>query len=131
MLNAPIKSESKAESADVMKHVDEDRKMLIQAVIVRFVSSSPRRSVEADRIGSCRIMKSRKTMKHQPLIQEAITQLSSRFNPKVSDVKKAIDQLLDKEYLERVEGQRDLFSCASSLLLLFVARTDDTRVDLA
>lgn len=57
-------------------------------------------------------MKSRKTMKHQPLIQEAITQLSSRFNPKVSDVKKAIDQLLDKEYLERVEGQRDLFSCA-------------------
>ena len=35
MLNAPVKSESKAESADVLKHVDEDRKMLIQAIIVR------------------------------------------------------------------------------------------------
>lgn len=35
MLNAPVKAESKAESADLMKHVDEDRKMLIQAVIVR------------------------------------------------------------------------------------------------
>lgn len=49
MLNAPIKSESKAESADVMKHVDEDRKMLIQAVIVRFV---PLPSPLA--LGSCR-----------------------------------------------------------------------------
>lgn len=37
MLNAPVKSEAKAESADVMKHVDEDRKMLIQATIVRLV----------------------------------------------------------------------------------------------
>ena len=33
-------------------------------------------------------MKARKQMKHQPLIQEAITQLAPRFNPKVADVKK-------------------------------------------
>ena len=39
MLNAPVKSESKAESADVLKHVDDDRKMLIQAIIVRSVLS--------------------------------------------------------------------------------------------
>ncbi|KAI5475829.1 hypothetical protein MNV49_000793 [Pseudohyphozyma bogoriensis] len=98
MLNAPIKSEVKAESADVLKHVDEDRKMLIQAVIVR-------------------IMKSRKQMKNQPLIQEAITQLAARFTPKVSDVKKAIDTLLDKEYLARVEGNRDLFECMFSIVI--------------
>ncbi|OAV94884.1 hypothetical protein PTTG_07388 [Puccinia triticina 1-1 BBBD Race 1] len=34
-LNAPIKAEQKAESADVMKTVDKDQKMLIQALIVR------------------------------------------------------------------------------------------------
>lgn len=44
-LNMPIKSETKAENAQLLKDVDEDRKFLIQATIVR-------------------VMKSRKTMKH-------------------------------------------------------------------
>ena len=77
-LNTPVKSEVKAESQDVLKTVDEDRKLLIQAVIVR-------------------VMKSRKQMKHQQLIAEAIEQLKARFVPKVGDIKKAIDTLLDKE----------------------------------
>lgn len=34
-INMPIKSEAKAESADVMKHVDEDRKLLIQVSLMR------------------------------------------------------------------------------------------------
>lgn len=50
------------------------------------------------------------TMKHQSLIQETVSQLSSRFQPKVADVKKAIDQLIDKDYIERVEGTRDQYS---------------------
>ena len=36
-LNLPIKAEVKAESADVLKAVDEDRKYVIQATIVRYV----------------------------------------------------------------------------------------------
>lgn len=34
-LNLPIKAETKAETSDVMKSVDEDRKYVIQATIVR------------------------------------------------------------------------------------------------
>lgn len=33
----PIKAEQKAESVDVLKTVDEDRKYVIQATIVRYV----------------------------------------------------------------------------------------------
>ncbi|KAJ3485703.1 hypothetical protein NLI96_g4759 [Meripilus lineatus] len=90
-LNMPIKAEQKAEATDVLKTVDEDRKYVIQASIVR-------------------IMKARKTMKNQQLIQEVITQISQRFTPKIPDIKKAIDHLLEKEYIERVEGTRDTFA---------------------
>ncbi|KXN86112.1 Cullin-1 [Leucoagaricus sp. SymC.cos] len=90
-LNLPIKAEVKAESNDALKAVDEDRKYVIQATIVR-------------------IMKARKTMKNQALIQEVISQISQRFAPKIPDIKKAIDTLLEKEYIERVEGSKDTFA---------------------
>ncbi|KAH9841849.1 Cullin-domain-containing protein [Rhodofomes roseus] len=90
-LNMPIKAEQKAESSEVQKIVDEDRKYVIQATIVR-------------------IMKARKQMKNQALIQEVISQISQRFTPKIPDIKKAIEHLLEKEYIERVDGTRDTFA---------------------
>ncbi|KDN34960.1 hypothetical protein RSAG8_12011, partial [Rhizoctonia solani AG-8 WAC10335] len=89
-LNQPIKAEVKHEPADVLKNVYEDRKYVIQATVVR-------------------IMKARQTMKNQALVQEAMSQISTRFAPRTADVKKAIDKLIEKEYIERVNDEMDLF----------------------
>lgn len=56
-------------------------------------------------------MKSRKTLKHQQLVAETIDQLKARFQPRVPDVKKAIDAMIDREYIEREEGTRDSYRC--------------------
>jgi cullin 1 len=48
-------------------------------------------------------MKARKKMKHSLLVSEAIQQTKKHFTPKVSDIKKCIDILLEKEYLERLD----------------------------
>ncbi len=89
----PIKAEQKTEASDVLKTVDEDRKYVIQATIVRYVLFPPYHPLQSDTCNS--IMKARKTMKNQQLIQEVISQISQRFTPKIPDIKKVeIESLL-------------------------------------
>ena len=90
-LNVPLRLEQRIDREEAQKTAEEDRKLLIQASIVR-------------------IMKSRRLLKHVALVNEVIEQLQSRFQPKVSDIKQSIDLLIEKEYLHRVEGQRDVLS---------------------
>jgi cullin 1 len=90
-LNVPLRLEQRTDREEAQKTVEEDRKLLIQASIVR-------------------IMKSRRLLKHVALVNEVIEQLQSRFQPKVSDIKQSIDLLIEKEYLHRVEEQRDVLS---------------------
>jgi len=64
--------------------IEEDRKMFLQAAIVR-------------------IMKTRRTLKHVDLVQEVIDMAKGRFVPQVPMIKKCIELLLDKNYIERQE----------------------------
>ncbi|KAI6249564.1 Cullin-3-B [Erysiphe necator] len=51
-----------------------------------------------------RIMKTRKQLAHQELFSETISQLSSRFKPDINLMKRRIESLIEREYIERVEN---------------------------
>jgi DNA-binding MarR family transcriptional regulator len=52
------------------------------------------------------------------LIAEVVSQISQRFTPKIGDIKKAIETLLEKEYIERAEGQRDVSTAMEYVTIL-------------
>lgn len=79
-----IKTEQKQEEDDANKEIDESRKNYLSASIVR-------------------IMKARKKMKNNDLINEVIVQAQARFRAKIIDIKKVIDFLMEKEYIRRCE----------------------------
>lgn len=72
------------------KKVEEDRSIAIEAAIVR-------------------IMKARKTLQHQQLLSEVLNQLSF-FNPNPRVVKKRIEALIDREYLERSADNSSIYN---------------------
>ncbi|XP_071811971.1 cullin-2-like [Apostichopus japonicus] len=81
-ISAAIQKETPQEVEQTHVAVEEDRKLYLQAAIVR-------------------IMKARKKLKHNILIQEVISQAMARFAPSVSMIKKCIEALIDKQYIER------------------------------
>lgn len=57
-----------------------------------------------------RILKSRKTVKHQELVMEVVRTLKERFRVDPPEIKKAVDSLIERDYMERAEGTRDTYN---------------------
>lgn len=83
--------ETPAERKETNEKVEEERKNQVEACIVR-------------------IMKDRKTLDHNGLINEVIRQLAGRFAPSPALVKRRIESLIDREYLERSPEQRNVYN---------------------
>ncbi|PVH99033.1 Cullin-domain-containing protein [Periconia macrospinosa] len=81
------KVESDRERRETEKKNDDSRNFCIEAAVVR-------------------IMKQRKELAHQQLILETIGQLTAQFKPEVNMIKKRIESLIEREYLERIDGAK-------------------------
>ncbi|KAF9003928.1 Cullin [Cyathus striatus] len=81
------KVENNEERKETRDRIDEERKHQMEACIVR-------------------IMKDRKHMTHNDLINEVTRQLASRFNPDPLAIKKRIEGLIEREYLERCDDRK-------------------------
>ncbi|KAF7020545.1 hypothetical protein CFC21_033626 [Triticum aestivum] len=66
--------------------------------VVEDVNKDKRFSIDASIV---RIMKSRKVMGHQQLVAECVEQLSRMFKPDIKIIKRRIEDLISREYLER------------------------------
>lgn len=55
-------------------------------------------------------MKTRKVLKHNELIELVIMQSNDRFRPNVMLIKKCIESLIEKQYLERMPNSNDEYS---------------------
>lgn len=82
--------ESEAERNETQEKVEEDRKPQVEAAIVR-------------------IMKSRRVLSHNDIVAEVTRQLSARFNPAPALIKKRIESLIEREYLERDSKDRTVY----------------------
>uniref|UniRef100_A0A914HNV9 Cullin family profile domain-containing protein n=1 Tax=Globodera rostochiensis TaxID=31243 RepID=A0A914HNV9_GLORO len=76
------RSETEPERKETRAKVDDDRKHEIEAAIVR-------------------VMKARKKLLHNDLVTEVTNQLKGRFLPDPVFIKKRVESLIEREYLER------------------------------
>ncbi|KER28332.1 hypothetical protein T265_04792 [Opisthorchis viverrini] len=86
-----VKETTQTDAEQVERQVNEDRRYFIQAAIVR-------------------VMKSRKQIDHVSLIKSVFQQASGRFQPSIPLIKRCVETLIDKGYIERSPYDPDQYN---------------------
>jgi cullin 1 len=84
-IKLPVPRVTEEEVKKTIVNVSNDRVWTLEATIVR-------------------VMKTRKTMKLQQLIQEVITQIKDRFQPDLRNIKTRVESLIERDYIKRAES---------------------------
>lgn len=84
------KENKNTEKVDISDKVDEDRRHMVEATIVK-------------------VMKTRRKIEHNALIAESTRILSQKFNPDPTMIKKRIESLIEREYMERDTEDRRFY----------------------
>lgn len=90
-VTAALQRDTPHDAETTHRSVDDDRKLYLQAAIVR-------------------IMKSRRLLRHNQLVQEVLGQSKVTFAPSIGMIKKCIEALIDKQYIERTPNSADEYS---------------------
>ena len=84
------KGETEPERKEARERVDEDRKHEMDAAIVR-------------------IMKARKRIAHSALLNETISLLRHRFLATSQQIKKRIEHLIERDYIQRDKDEKNVY----------------------
>lgn len=90
-LTSTQNAEQKEDTKLTISSIDQDRRFYLQATIVR-------------------IMKAKKTLGHSELTQEIYSLCASKFNPTQSMLKECIENLIEKQFIERQDGEKGQYT---------------------
>ena len=86
--DAPTVDSDDENSLTSGKRLEDDRRIFLQAALVR-------------------VIKKEQKIGHNKLIADTISLAAGRFSPKIPQIKNAIEVLIDKQYIERLQPSQD------------------------
>lgn len=104
VISAASKVEGDEERKETERKNDQTRAHVVDAAIVRIMKLVFPFSCLLSQFTNENVIRQRKELTHTQLTTEVISQLAGRFKPEILMIKKRIEDLLGREYLERIEG---------------------------
>jgi len=89
-INVPLRSVERRELDATHRSVNDERRYLIEAAIIR-------------------VMKTKQRLSHHELVAQTIAQLSTRFSADSRTLKTCIDDLINRDYLRRCEQSNNTY----------------------